>query len=327
MSDPCQRPETVLKSITVGSRLHFGLYAFEHPTCAYGGIGLMLQSPSLCLTATEADRFEVRGELTDRIRRFANKWTESTSAALPAVAVESTGNLKEHVGLGCGTQVGLAVFQLLNHFCDLSKPALERMADAADRGKRSVVGSYGFEQGGFIYESGHASEDAFPDLLQRIAVPEQWRFVLAIERETIGQFGATEAGSFRTLPPMDPAMTEKLKSLAETQLIPALLAADIEAFGEAVYQYGCQAGDCYRMIQNGRYANPFCESIVQEMREFGIHGVGQSSWGPTIFGLCDSANQAAALSGALRRRYPDSQLQLEICSPLNHGACVASMTQ
>jgi predicted sugar kinase len=53
----------------------------------------------------------------------------------------------------------------------------------------------------------------------------------------------------------------------------------------------------------------------------GIAGVGQSSWGPTGFGLIGSEAEAAALLAAARRRWPaDSGLAFTLSRGRNRGA-------
>jgi predicted sugar kinase len=52
-----------------------------------------------------------------------------------------------------------------------------------------------------------------------------------------------------------------------------------------------------------------------------IGGIGQSSWGPTGFGLIGSEAEAAALLAAARRRWPaESGLAFAVSRGRNRGA-------
>ncbi|PQO37820.1 hypothetical protein DTL21_07700 [Bremerella cremea] len=307
----------LIAKISVGARLHFGLLAFDSDEAAFGGVGAMIDRPGLEVQASEADTFNAVGPLADRIEEFAQMWQRSTAYELPAVRLATRGALEDHVGLGCGTQLGLAVATLLSKLADFPLPDLETLARTVDRAKRSAIGCYGFLQGGFLFETGHRAYH-FPQLEYRGELPADWRFVLAIQRDVHGKHGSEEEAGFQQLERVPQPTTSRLRELVVQAMIPALEAADIERFGEAVYQYGALAGDCYSALQGGRYANPACTEVVQRMRSFGIAGVGQSSWGPTIFGLCDNVAEAEALSAGLRERYSEHEMTLEISEP-NHG--------
>ncbi len=278
----------------------------------------MIDRPGLELHASQALEFSAAGLLSDRIEAFAQLWKQTTELELPAVRLATKGQLRDHVGLGCGTQLGLAVGTLLSKLAGYPLPDIPTLASTVDRAKRSAIGCYGFLEGGFLFETGHR-EHAFPRLAYRGEFPPNWRFVLATQREVHGRHGEEEEEGFRQLDRVPAPTTARLRELVEGEMIPGLEVADISRFGESVYEYGCLAGDCYASLQGGRYANPTCTDIVQRMRAFGINGVGQSSWGPTIFGLCEDAHQAEALCTQLRERYSESQLQLEISQPNNRG--------
>lgn len=309
----------LIARISVGARLHFGLLAFDSDEAAFGGVGAMIDRPGMELLAHEADQFTSLGPMAERIDAFAQLWHESTGLELPRVRFTTRGTLEDHVGLGCGTQLGLAVGTLLSKLADFPLTDLATLASTVQRAKRSAIGCYGFLSGGFLFETGHR-HDHFPQLAYRGAMPDDWRFVLAIQRQIRGRHGAEEEAGFEQLDRVPQPTTCRLKQLVEREMIPGLEAGDIDRFGEAVYEYGALAGDCYSALQGGRYANPTCTEVVLRMREFGIAGVGQSSWGPTIFGLCRDVSQAEALSVRLRQRYSEHEMTLEISEPNNAGA-------
>jgi len=309
---------SLLAKLTVGARLHFGLLAFDSDEASFGGVGVMIDRPGLEVHASETAEFTATGPLADRVEAFAHLWQQSTDLDLPAVRMATRGKLRDHVGLGCGTQLGLAVGALLSKLAGFPLPDVQALAGTVDRAKRSAIGCYGFLEGGFLFETGH-QEDHFPRLAYRGELPRQWRFVLATQHQVHGRHGEDEEEGFRQLDRVPAPTTARLRELVEGEMIPGLETKNVDRFGNAVYEYGGLAGDCYASLQGGRYANPTCTDLVQRMRSFGISGVGQSSWGPTIFGLCEDGRQAEALCASLRERYSESQLQLEIAQPNNRG--------
>jgi predicted sugar kinase len=44
-------------------------------------------------------------------------------------------------------------------------------------------------------------------------------------------------------------------------------------------------GDYFAQVQGGRYSNPATADSIKFMQQIGAYGVGQSSWGPTCYGL------------------------------------------
>jgi predicted sugar kinase len=54
-------------------------------------------------------------------------------------------------------------------------------------------------------------------------------------------------------------------------------------------------GDCFSSVQGGRFANPISEKTVEYMISRGAAGIGQSSWGPAVYGLVEGKARARKL--------------------------------
>ena len=54
-------------------------------------------------------------------------------------------------------------------------------------------------------------------------------------------------------------------------------------------------GECFSPVQGGNYANPRSTELVKALLTWGAAGVGQSSWGPTVFGLAANERQGYQL--------------------------------
>lgn len=304
----------------VASRIHFGLLSFgASADTLYGGAGIMVQDPWLEVRGLRGDVFQAEGSHAERIGRVADAWSSYFNTSPPPLVVSTAGSMRDHVGLGFGTQLGLAVAKLLSQVAGIDATLPELVASAG-RGRRSAVGSHGFAQGGFLYERGQSAKGDFPPLAYHRPLPDAWRIVLATQRGVRGCHGEQENQGFFNLPPVPLEVTRRLKGLIEDRMIPALEAGDCQTFGEAVTEYGYEAGGCYLPIQPERYAGPVCCRLVEQMRELGIAGVGQSSWGPTIFGICASAAQAESAAAALRRDWSADAMEIQVTAPANQGA-------
>ena len=105
-------------------------------------------------------------------------------------------------------------------------------------------------------------------------------------------------------------------------MIPALTQEDWRAFGESVYRYGYRAGDCFASVQGGPYNGPRLTALVEEIRALGIPGVGQSSWGPTLFCIVPDSATAESFVQELQRRHVGEDLDVQVTAADNQGAVV-----
>ncbi|MGF3523126.1 MAG: beta-ribofuranosylaminobenzene 5'-phosphate synthase family protein, partial [Candidatus Bathyarchaeia archaeon] len=90
-------------------RLHFGLIDLNGDFGRlYGGLGVGINRPNVILEAQPSKTMIVKGKKTELVQTFANKFKEAYNIkANAAITVEQT--IPEHMGLGSGTQLALAV--------------------------------------------------------------------------------------------------------------------------------------------------------------------------------------------------------------------------
>ena len=311
------------------SRLHFGMISLE-PWCGrrYGGVGAMIQTPGLRLTIREAQGLEAVGPMSRRTLRAARlAWNNDPAcpdpAGEPPCRIEVHEAPPQHVGLGTGTQLAMAVAAGLNAFFD--RPALDAatLARRVGRGQRSAIGLYGFFQGGLLFEGGKTPSEEVSPLVARVELPEAWRFVLVRPRGPRGLSGVAEQRAFAELPVVPVERTTALGRLAAEVLLPAAAAGRFEEFSESLYRFGYEAGLSFAGRQGGAFAGPRLTALVQAIRDLGVRGVGQSSWGPTLFALLPSADAAAELLLRLPRTSCPGDLELAVTVSANRGASIA----
>jgi len=309
--------------ITTGSRLHFGLLGFGHSgQWQWGGLGVMIDEPVTAVQVSLADRLSATGIDAERALAVARQWSKSGGTCREVgAAIHVAQSPPPHMGLGSGTQLALAVGYALDRLHGRTG-SIEQLAMRVGRTGRSSIGALGFCLGGLIYERGKQEGDTLGRLGDRVELPEAWRFVLVRPREMAGVSGDAESHAFRHLPPSDPAITARLIELAEKGILPAASAQDIEAFGGRLTEYNRLAGSFYESIQGGPYLNAEVATLIDRLSQAGASGVGQSSWGPTVFAVmpdAESAMQLVAQAGLER----DEHFEWQIVAARNRGVEVS----
>ncbi len=318
-----------LVHVAAPSRLHFGLWSLgssrhapreEPPQRQYGGVGAMIDRPGLKLFIAPADALAASGPLAERALTFARRWAEFHGCDPPLCQIRVEAGAPEHVGLGTGTQLALAIAAGLSAWSGLPGQTPQELALSVGRGLRSAVGTYGFVMGGLIVEQGKLPGEPISPLDCRIDLPADWRFVLVRPMHAAGLSGEEEAAAMDQLPGVPAAVTAALIAEAGERMVPAAATADFPAFAASVYRYGCLSGQCFAARQGGPYNGPVLTALVEAIRSLGYEGVGQSSWGPTLFVVAPSDEAARSLIVQLRERDRSWRLKMQISKPCNDGA-------
>ncbi len=328
-------PHRVL-AVTAPSRLHFGLFAFgEGHQTQFGGVGLMIDRPKTRLRFAHSQKLSLQVTDEPRARRTIEKWFNLHADQLRepildisklGVAIRQVSGPASHVGLGAGTQVTLALVAGLDRWFRISPEMTIADAEHFGRARRSAVGSHGFFLGGLIIDQGKNDIAGVGILGERFELPSQWRVVLTCPRHRQGPCGQQEEELFHSLPPVKLDSANGLRQLVDEQLIPAARAADFDQFSETIYEFGYRAGLCFGSYQGGPYNGPDVSRIVDFVRSIGVKGVGQSSWGPTVFALCSSPADAELLSANLQKEFSPSDYWHEITPINNQGYSVSECT-
>lgn len=311
--------------VTTGSRLHFGLLgvgAPAPPARRFGSVGLMVRAPGVSLTVSRAPTWCARGPLAERALAFAQRFVQGLPEPIPPQQIVVERAAPEHMGLGTGTQLALAVGRALALAAGLPDPPAEELSRRVGRGLRSALGVYGFERGGFLVDAGKGEAEALAPLVARIRFPEAWPVVLALPAGEQGLHGAAERQAFEQLRDQPPAHTDALCRLVLLGMLPALLERDLGAFGEALYEFNARAGTAFAPVQGGTYASPQVAELVAWLRQQGVAGVGQSSWGPGVFAVVGDEDRANALAAGIRRQFSVGPGQVLVTGAANEGAAV-----
>ncbi|MDY7082173.1 MAG: GHMP kinase, partial [Halobacteria archaeon] len=137
----------------------------------------------------------------------------------------------------------------------------------------------------FTSESPARGEWEVPPVVSHHDVPPDWRFVVAVP-EGKGKHGESEDESIRdVISRADPSIADEISSTIVDEVLPGITTGDIKEFGAGIERVGRLNGAWYTSFQGGVYRKEALP-IVQKLREHpDVAGVGQSSWGPAVYGL------------------------------------------
>jgi beta-RFAP synthase len=288
--------DTASVFVEAAARLHFGVLDLRGSLGRrFGGLGAAVPEPSLLLEVALAPAVSAQGPDATRAEAFARRFLAHHGIEGGARLVVHRA-IPPHSGLGSGTQLALAVGRALAELYGLPADPAE-LARAVGRGRRSAIGTWTFALGGFIVEGGRrvGSDDIAP-LLARFSIPEQWRCVVAVPRGSPGLSGDAEAAAFEHLPAPAEREVERVAHLVLMQLLPALVEGDLGSFGAALTEVQRVTGGWFAPAQGGVFAPGPSATLVRRMAEWGAAGVGQSSWGPAVYGLVADAEAGRELA-------------------------------
>ena len=278
------------------ARLHFGVLDLRGELGRrFGGLGAGIPQPSLLLEVAPAPDLSAEGEDSSRALEFARRFLAHHRLEAGARLTVHR-QIPPHSGLGSGTQLGMAVARALAELYGLPTESLA-LARAVERGLRSAIGIWTFTLGGFIVEGGRrpGSEEIAP-LVARLPIPPEWRCVVAVPPGNPGLSGEAEASAFERLPAPAAEQVERVAHLVLMQLLPALVEGDLTSFGAALSAVQRITGSWFAAAQGGTFAPGLGERLVRCLGAWGAAGVGQSSWGPAVYGVVEGESAAAELA-------------------------------
>jgi beta-ribofuranosylaminobenzene 5'-phosphate synthase len=84
-------------------------------------------------------------------------------------------------------------------------------------------------------------------------------------------------------------------------MLPSLIEENMKDFGESLTTVQKLVGECFSEVQGGIFFNPLVQDCVEFMLTSSAYGAGQSSWGPTAYGVVDNDSDANMLRQHLER--------------------------
>lgn len=236
-----------------------------------------------------------------------------------------------HVGLGGGTQLGIAAGKAL---CELyHQPiSVREIARIIARGGTSGIGTAAFETGGFLIDGGHSygpgkEKMSFSpssacggvrpaSVTMRHDFPRDWKIILALPDIAAGAHGNREVDIFREYCPLPVAEVHELCYQILVRMVPSLVEENLEEFGAAVnrvQEIGFKKIEV--MLQH-----PVVHRLMAAMREAGAACAGLSSFGPAVYAITDT--QGRDVEAAAREAMREVGGEILFTRARNEGARV-----
>lgn len=332
--------------IKTPSRIHMGLIDMNGGLGRLdGSVGLALADGGIALRAKKADsvivteRFGYGGngnagsndsgniEAVSCNTDFAALVAGIVAPLLPeneGVEFEFLSPVRQHIGLGSGTQIALSAAMAVNDLYGLGK-SVKELAQITRRGGTSGIGVLAFEHGGFLVDSGHKTADkngflpssrstAPPaDLLLRLDFPD-WDVVVAIPPK-VGINGEEEKQFFQSVCPVPLEEVWETSHIILMQMLPSILERDIEGLGSAVNRLQKLGFKKHEVAVQPQEV----KSAMDLMLQNGLHGAGISSFGPAVYGFSDDRKHSEELKSVLLEKMPAGS-EVLITKANNKGA-------
>ncbi|UYP47944.1 Beta-ribofuranosylaminobenzene 5'-phosphate synthase [Candidatus Lokiarchaeum ossiferum] len=289
-----------------------------------GGLGICVNNPQLKIEFSDetSDLFVFSGPQQHKnyFEEFAIKFYEKFNIVPKPIAVKIQKFVAEHQGLGSKTQFLLTIAKGM---CMLYETEMtpHQMAVLIGRGGTSGIGYQTFFNGGFVFDLGHsfgkgkdkqsflpssasASPPALPFYLNKC--PTNWRILLIQLNVKQGANKEEEINIFQKYTPLKLSDVEKISHRILMQFLPGFIENNISLMAQSLHFINNHGFKKVEISLQNSLVSILIEKIYQK---FSVP-VGMSSFGPTIFTICDSNSLMISI-----KSYVQNVLENELNSP------------
>lgn len=269
----------------------------------FGGLGAALLEPRVEIEVSDSAALSATGPDADRAAGFAARFLRHHGLP-PRGAIRVLRAIPPHAGLGSGTRLALTVARGLAELHGLATD-VGSLVSAVARAARSGVGAWTFQAGGLVLDGGHPVGDpgragSVPPLLFHRALPGSWRCVVLLPDAKPGLSGDEERRAFERLPRPSDEVSGRIARLVLVGVLPAAAEGDLVAFGRALTELQRLVGEVFAPVQGSPFASAEAAGLIRKLLDAGVAGAGQSSWGPTVYGIVDGDESARRLEARAR---------------------------
>jgi len=316
------------------ARLHMGFYNFLTDNVAYGSIGLTIEEPKTVIIVRQSREFKVINEtnvyVDDVIENVINR------LGMFNVEVRIERAIPRHVGLGSTTQLSLALGMAIMRAVG-KRVNVKELAVTLGRGRDSGIGTAAFQYGGFVVDSGRRVHNGFveapksihdiPHPIFRARVPRDWYFIIAIPRSRVGLDEKMERKAMDVPQSIPKDIQYELYKLLILKLMPSLIERNIKLFGEAITKIQTLVGMYFSRYQGGIFCCEETEFIINSLLKHGAYGAGQSSWGPTAYGIVKGYRKAVKVLSMVKKDSEERGYEIDmfITRGRNKGALISNV--
>ncbi|AFK22551.1 beta-ribofuranosylaminobenzene 5'-phosphate synthase family protein [Pyrococcus sp. ST04] len=281
----------------------------------FGSIGVALEDGyEVKITPSDSLRIEANDEDKEVIKNVIEVMNSKFGTGFE-YHIEVRKSIPRHVGLGSVTQLSLAVGSAVAKLSHLSIGE-EDIAKALGRAKESGAGLYVFKYGGLVIDGG-VKED-IPPLIVRHTLPPDWGFILVMPNVKRG-LSEREEEEIMKDKFGDEKAAKEISHRILLQLLPALIEKNIKEFGKALSEIQALVGRHFSAFQGGEFRDDI--AIIVNFLKEKTYGAGQSSWGPTVYGLI-RISEYEPIKASIQEFLEDHGIKarVELGIPRNTGA-------
>jgi len=304
--------------VETGARLHLGFYGLcSNSERVLGGIGIAVDGAGYVLEARRSSNDSVKGCDSERAYWILEKAKKRLGVEKP-IEIRIEKCIPSHVGLGSTTQLTLALYTALAKLMGMDAT---RAVNAARRGPYSGIGVGVFLYGGFILDAGvrASAKDNTAKPALRGEMPEEWRIVAIIPKTSWRVQEGHHEEELMLIPRGSMDMCCRAMYALLRMVVPGIAERDFQLFASGVEEIQRLTGSYFSGAQSGLFCCTESQEAAEKLRKVGAKGIGQSSWGPLVYGFFPSGSSAVRAFSMLRDSYKDRGLVL-LLKPRNSGA-------
>ncbi len=311
-------------SVWTGARIHLGFYGLcTHGDLRLGGVGLSVDGVGYKITVEVSNTVTVEGCQADRALGYVSK--AARAFGIEGLRVKLHECIPPHVGLGSTTQLILALYASAAILAGYSVE--EAAIEAVKRSRResfSGVGKGAFVYGGLVIDTGvrRGTAGALPAAYAR--VPEHWRVIAILPKTGWRIEEEEERGVIMRIVEKKESqdLCCKAYSALMRMVLPGIAFNDFDLFARGVEEIDRITGEYFGDVQGGLYCCKESEDATRLLSKLGARGVGQSSWGPLVYGFYEDESKARKALEEAKRIIPNNWT-VYMLRPRNVGARIS----
>ena len=121
---------------------------------------------------------------------------------------------------------------------------------------------------------------------------------------------------------MAASLTDELCRITLMELLPSVASSDFDSTAAALRKFGRLNGSHFAPVQGGIFADAEMATLAQWLTDEGCVGLGQSSWGPTLWVLCRDEPEAVKLRERIAAQPSARACTIHLTAAQNAGASI-----
>ena len=301
--------------ISSPARLHLGFFGIENTYgYSYGCMGLAINHHKTSIKIRKGQKFNsnIPKKYLTPMKKFLNGIGRKAK-----IDIILKDKIKNHVGLGSGTQTALCLGKGISEFLKLNL-TMEEIVKIFNRGVRSGTGIGVFEKGGFVIDTCKKNNHQ-PQVLLRKKFPSNWKIVLLSDAKLKGMFGKEEKNFFKNNKTSKQNFSE-LSQIVLRGILPSIIYKDFPYFAKNICLFQTITARLYKERQKGIFISNEVSNVMKYFSKSKDLGIGQSSWGPFSYIFTESLPSAKEVIKIIDTKFSMyNNLTYEITSASNSG--------